>query len=203
MKNQGLGQPSQPQVYVPWSSASRGNPQLLVRTAGDPAASLSAIRRELASVDRQVAVLQLRALPELLDRSFYAQPRFSLLVLGIFAATGTLLVGIGVFSVMAYTVSVRRKEIAVRVALGASRAQSYRVILRLGAQLLAAGAGIGLALSFATNRVLASQLSNVSPHDPLTLAGATILVSLIALLACYIPARRAIRVEPITALREE
>jgi putative ABC transport system permease protein len=203
VKNQGLGQPSQPQVYVPWSSASRGNPQLLVRTGGDPAASLSAIRRELASVDRQVAVLQLRALPELLDRAFYAQPRFSLLVLGIFAATGTLLVGIGVFSVMAYTVSVRRKEIAVRVALGASRAQSYRVILRLGAQLLAAGAGIGLALSFATNRVLASQLSNVSPHDPLTLAGATILVSLIALLACYIPARRAIRVEPITALRED
>ena len=203
VRNQGLGRPSQPQVYVPWVSSPRANPLILVRTAGDPIASIRAVRRELAMVDRQVAVVQARTLPDLLDRVFYAQPRFSLLVLGIFAVTGTLLVGVGVFSVMAYTVSVQRKEIAVRVALGASRAQSYRAILRLGAQLLAAGAGVGLVASFATNRLVASQLSNISPHDPLTLAVGTLLVSLIALAACYIPARRASLVEPIAALRDE
>jgi predicted permease len=203
VKNRGLREAAEPQVYLPWSSAGRGNPLVLVRTANDPVNSLSAIRRELALVDRQVAILQIRTLPEILDRTFYAQPRFSLLVLGIFASTGTLLVGIGVFSVMAYTVSRQKKEIAVRLALGARRSHVYGVILRLGAQLLAAGAAIGILASFATNRLLASQLWNVSPHDPLTLAVATMLVSLIALTACYIPARRAMNVEPIAALRED
>jgi ABC-type antimicrobial peptide transport system permease subunit len=113
------------------------------------------------------------------------------------------LVAVGVFSVMAYTVSRQKKEIAVRMALGASRSHVYAVTFRLGAQLLAAGAAAGLLASFATNRLVANQLWNVSPHDPLTLAGATILVSLIALTACYIPARRAMHVEPVAALRED
>jgi predicted permease len=203
VKNQGLQEPPEPQVYLPWSSAGRGYPLMLARTASDPISSLSAIRRELSRVDRQVAVLQIRTLPDILDRSFYAQPRFSLLVLGIFATTGTLLVAVGVFSVMAYTVSRQRKEIAVRMALGASRSHVYGGIFRLGAKLLAAGTALGLLASFATNRLLATQLWNVSPHDPLTLAAATILVSLIALAACSIPARRAMRVEPIAALRED
>ena len=192
-----------PQVYLPWSSAARGFPMMLVRTAGNPAQSFAAVRRELSAVDRQVAVPMVRTLREILDRSFYAQPRFSLLVLGIFAATGTLLVAIGVFSVMAYTVSRQKKEIAVRMALGASRAHVYGVTLRLGSQLLAAGAALGLLASVATNRLLAAQLWNVSPYDPLTLVTATMLVSLIAFTACYLPARRATRVEPIAALREE
>jgi putative ABC transport system permease protein len=203
VKNQGLREPTEPQVYLPWASAGRGLPLMMVRTTSDPVNSLSAIRRELSLVDRQVAVLQIRTLPEILDRNVYAQPRFSLLVLGIFAATGTLLVAVGVFSVMAYTVSRQKKEIAVRMALGASRSHVYAVTFRLGAQLLAAGAAAGLLASFATNRLVANQLWNVSPHDPLTLAGATILVSLIALTACYIPARRAMHVEPVAALRED
>lgn len=203
VRNQGLQEPTQPQVYLPWTSIGRTNPLMLVRTASDPVNSLSAVRRELALVDRQVAVLQIRTLREILDRSFYAQPRFSLLVLGIFASTGMLLVGVGVFSVMAYTVSRQKKEIAVRMALGASRSHVYGVILRLGAQLLAAGAAVGLLTSLATNRLLATQLWHVSPHDPLTFAAATVLVSLIAITACYIPARRAMHVEPIAALRED
>jgi putative ABC transport system permease protein len=176
---------------------------ILVQTARDPLNSLSAVRRELSLVDRQVAVVQLRTLPEILDQFFYAQPRFSLLVLGIFASTGILLVGVGVFSVMAYAVSRQKKEIAVRMALGARRSHVYGVILRLGAQLLAAGATIGILASFATNRLLAAQLWNVSPHDPLTLAAATMIVSLIAFAACYIPARRAMQIDPMAALRED
>ena len=153
VKNQGLREPAGPHVYLPWASAGRSLPLMMVRTTSDPLNSLSAIRRELSLVDPQVAVLQIRTLPEILDRNVYAQPRFSLLVLGIFAAAGTLLVAVGVFSVMAYTVSLQKKEIAVRMALGASRSHVYGVVLRLGAQLLAAGAAVGLLASFATNRL--------------------------------------------------
>jgi putative ABC transport system permease protein len=161
------------------------------------------IRHELAQVDRQVAVVQPGTLAEALDRSFYAEPRFSLMVLGIFATTATVLVAVGVFSVMAYTVSRQKKDIAVRMALGASRGHVFRVVFRSGTHLLAAGAGIGLLASLATNRLLASQLWNVSPQDPLTLAAALALISTVALAACYLPARRAMRVDPIGALREE
>ena len=203
VKNDGPREPVEPQVYLPWSSAGRGLLQIVVRAARDPAPALAAIRRELTLVDRQVAVVQIRTLRDVLDRSFYAEPRFSLLVLGIFAATGTLLVAIGVFSVMAYTMSRQKKEIAVRMALGASHAHVYGVVLGLGARLLAAGIAIGLLASVATNRLLATQLWNVSARDPLTFAAATLLVSAIALIACYIPARRAMRVQPIAALRED
>jgi putative ABC transport system permease protein len=203
VRNRGLREAADPQVYLPWSSAARGYPLMLVRTAKDPLSALKPIRRELTLADRQVGVLQVRTLDEVLDRSFYSQPRFSLLVLGIFAATGTLLVAIGVFSVMAYAVSRRKKEIAVRMALGASHIHVYGIILRLGAKLLVAGTGVGVLVSFATNRLLASQLWNVSPRDPLTFVAATIFVSLVALTACYVPARRAMQVEPIAALRED
>ena len=140
---------------------------------------------------------------EILDRSFYAQPRFSLLVLGVFAVTGIVLVAGGVFSLTAYAVSRQKKEIAVRIALGAARSQVYAVVFRVAVRLVAAGIGAGILASFATNRLLTTQLWNVSPNDPLTLAAAIILVASMALAACYIPARRAVRVDPIVALREE
>jgi predicted permease len=203
VKNQGLTQPVEAQVYLPWSSGGRSSPVILVRAAGDPTRWVNSIRQELAQIDRQVAVVQPTTLPEVLDRSFYAQPRFSLLVLGIFAATGTVLVAVGVFSVMAYTVSRQKKDIAVRMALGASRGHVFSVVILSGTRLLAAGAAVGLLASLATNRLLASQLWNVSPHDPLTTAAALALISAVAVAACYLPARRAMRVDPIGALREE
>jgi putative ABC transport system permease protein len=203
VRNQGLQQPVRPHVYLPWSGIGPGYPLLLVSSRIEPTNAIGMIRRELALIDRQVAAAQPRTLADVLDRSYYAQPRFSLLVLGLFAISGTLLVALGVFSVMAYTVSRQRKEIAVRIALGASGAHIHRIVLRLGAQLLAAGTAVGVAFSFATNRLLTTQLWNVSPHDPLTLVAASLLVSLVALTACYIPARRAMRVEPSAALRED
>jgi putative ABC transport system permease protein len=203
VRNRGLQMSVEPQVYLPWSSAGRSYPTILVRTAVDPRGVVNAIRHELSLVDRKVAVLPPRTMPEVLDRSFYAQPRFSLLVLGIFAATGTFLVAAGVFSVMAYTVSRQKREIAVRMALGASRTQVFSTIVRLGVQLLAMGAVTGLLASFATARLLSTQLGNVSPHDPVTLVAATAVISIVALAACYLPARRAMRVDPIGALRDE
>ena len=202
VKNAGLRNPPEPQVYLPGATTG-GFARILVRTYADPLASMNAIRHEVRLVDRGVALRQPRTLEELLRLNAYAQPRFSLIVLGIFAATGTLLVAIGVFSVMAYTVSRQTREIAVRMALGAGRAHVFAVILRLGAQLLVAGVAVGVLASLATNRVLSSQLWNISPHDPLTIGAAITVVTVVALAACYLPARRAMRIDPMAALRHD
>ncbi len=202
VKNAGLRDATEPQVYLP-GAATVGFPAILVRTAADPLASLNAIRHEVRTVDRGVALRQPHTLEELLRLNAYAQPRFSLIVLGIFAATGTLLVAIGVFSVMAYTVSRQTREIAVRMALGARRAQVFGVVLRLGAQLLVAGVSIGILASFGTSRLISNQLWNTSPNDPLTIGAAVLVITLVALAACYLPARRAMRIDPMTALRQE
>ena len=134
---------------------------------------------------------------------FYARPRFSLLVLGIFACTGIVLVAFGIYGVLAYTVSQQTREIAIRMALGGERGHVVRMVLRFGLQLVGAGLIIGVAASLATNRLLASQLWNTSPNDPVTFAVATVVIVAIGALACWIPARRAVRVEPMVALRHE
>jgi putative ABC transport system permease protein len=203
VKNQGIRNSPAPHVYLPGATAGRSNPVILVRTVTDPLDFLNAVRGEIAIVDRQVALRQPGSLQEVLQRGLYSQPRFSLIVLGLFAVTGTLLVAIGVFSVMAYTVSQQTKEIAVRMALGAGRRHVLGVVLRLGTQLLGAGAAAGLLASAATGRLIANQLWNTSPHDPMTLAAATSVIAVVALAACYIPARRAMMVDPIAALRHD
>jgi putative ABC transport system permease protein len=203
VKNRGIQDMPAPHVYLAGATTGRANPVILVRTSGDPVDSVNAIRGEIAIVDRQVAVRQPVTLEEMLQRSFYSQPRFSLVVLGMFAATGTLLVAMGVFSVMAYTVTRQTREIAVRMALGASRGHVMGGILRSGAQLVALGVAVGVVGNFATSRLIASQLWNTSPHDPLTLAAAVSAIALVALAACYVPARRAMRVDPMTALRQD
>ena len=203
VRNQGIQQVPAPHVYLSGATTGPFNPLILVRTSTDPTQVLNAVRGEIAIVDRRVALRQPGNLREVLAKSVYSQPRFSLIVLGIFAVTGTLLVAVGVFSVMAYTVSRQTKEIAVRMALGAGRWQVLGVVLRLGAQLVVAGAAAGLLASFATSRLIANQLWNTSPHDPMILAAATVAIAVVALAACYIPARRAMTVDPMAALRQD
>jgi putative ABC transport system permease protein len=140
---------------------------------------------------------------ELIQRAFYARPRFSLLVLGIFSCTGLVLVAFGVYGVLAYTVSQQTREIAIRMALGGERGHVVRMVLRLGLRLVGIGLVIGVAASLATNRLLVNQLFNIAPTDPMTFAAVTVAVVLIGALACWIPARRAVRVEPMVALRHE
>ena len=165
--------------------------------------SLAAIRREMAAVDSQVALIDPLTLEELIQRVIFARPRFTLLMLGIFAATGVLLVALGVYGVLAYTVSQQTREIAIRMALGGQRGDVIRMVLRLGLTLVGVGLVIGVAASLATNRLLASQLWNISPHDPLTFGAAIAIVLTIGVVACLVPARRAVRVEPMAALRQE
>jgi len=192
-----------PQVWMPFPLRGPAGLGLVVRTSTDPARIIPVIRQEIAAVDRQVALIEPTTLDEWMQRVFFARPRFSLLVLGIFACTGILLVAFGVYGVLAYTISQQTREIAIRMALGGERGDVVRMVLRLGLQLVGAGLVIGVAASFATNRLLQSQLWNISPNDPATFAIAIGAVLLMAVLACWVPARRALRVEPMVALRHE
>jgi putative ABC transport system permease protein len=202
-RNRGLKDPPSPELFVPFTITGNFERGILVRTAGEPNAMLNSVRREIWAVDRNVAITMTGALNDYLVRFSYAEPRFSLILLGIFAAVGLLLVAIGVYSVVAYTVSRQTHEIGIRIALGANRSDVFRLVVRMGLRLVALGMLIGLAASVGVGRVLASQIWEVSPHDPVTLAIVVAVMTLAGLAACYFPARRATRVDPIVALRYE
>ena len=192
-----------PQVLVPFTLRLPGSYPLLVRTIDDPMRAVNALRREIRVADPQVALSNPLAFEQLIQMNFYARPKFSLLMLGIFAATGTVLVGLGIYGVLAYTVSQQTREIAIRMALGGQSGDVTRMIVRFGLQLVAAGLLVGLVISFATNRLLTAQLWNTSPNDPVTFAAVILLITAIGALACWVPARRAVRVQPMIALRHE
>ena len=133
----------------------------------------------------------------------YSGPRFGLILLGVFAGVGLVLVAVGVYSVIAYTVSRQTHEIGIRMALGAGQTDVLRMVMRMGVRLIGLGTIAGLAASFGVTRLLASQIFSVSPYDPVTLCGVIGIVALSGLAACYFPARRATRVDPMVALRYE
>jgi putative ABC transport system permease protein len=201
--NQGPRDRPMPQVFLPFTLRGPAVFAFLLRTIDEPLRMVPAIKREIKAVDRRVAILDPAAMDDLITREFYARPRFSLLVLGIFAGTGILLVALGIYGVLAYTVSQQTRELAIRLALGGRRGHVIQMVLRLGLQLVGAGAIIGVAASLATNRLLESQLWNTSPNDPMTFGVAISVVLLIGVLACWLPARRAVHVEPMVALRHE
>jgi putative ABC transport system permease protein len=202
-KNQGIQDPIMPEAFVPYTITGAFNRGILVRTTGSPLALLNTVRGAVWAVDRNVALTLTGSLSESLQQYSYAQPRFGLTVLGIFAVTGILLVALGVFSVVAYTVSRQTHEIGIRMALGAVRADVLRMVLRMGLGLVGLGVLVGTAASLAANRLLSSQLFGIAPHDPPTLLAAVGVVVGAGLLACYFPARRATRVDPMVALRYE
>jgi predicted permease len=203
MRNQGVDNPPMPEILVPYTVTGDFERGILVRTAGNPMGVLRPVQREIWAVDRNVATTLTRPLEEFLADFTFAQPRFTLLVLGVFAALGLLLVGAGVYSVIAYTVSRQTREIGIRMALGAGRGDVVRMVLRMGLWLIAVGLGIGLGASLAVNRVLASELTGVTPRDPATFAAVSLVVLLVGVAACWFPARRATRVDPAVALRFE
>jgi putative ABC transport system permease protein len=203
VRNQGPQQSTAPQMYVPYTLRAGSGFAILVRTATDPMVIGRSARAEIAAVDRQAALMPPVEASTILENGVYARPRFVLIVLGMFAVTGVVLVGLGVYGVLAYTVSQRSQEIAIRLALGGERSHVLRLVFRMGLQLTGAGVLLGLAASGATNRLLISQLGEISPYDPATLAAGVAVVLTIACGACWVPAHRAMRVEPIAALRHE
>jgi putative ABC transport system permease protein len=202
-KNQGLEEPPLPEAWVPYTVTGSGERGILVRTANDPLLMLNAVRREIWATDRNVALTFTGSLEGFISTFSYAGPRFAFLMMAIFAAIGLVLVTIGVYSVIAYTASRQTHEIGIRMALGARRADVLKLVIRMGARLVVLGLAIGLVVSLALSRVIASQLWGVSPYDLATLASVAAVLLVTGLVACWVPARRATRVDPLVALRYE
>jgi putative ABC transport system permease protein len=174
----------------------------VVRTSGDPLSSGEAFRRELRSLDPDVPASDLRSMEQYLASSL-APRRFTLSLMGVFAASALLLAFLGVYGVVAYSVSQRSREIGLRLALGAHRADIHRLILGQGLRLVLAGLAVGLLGTAASTRLLSGLLFGVSSTDPQTFVGVPLLLAGAAMLACYLPARRAARVDPMVVLRYE
>jgi putative ABC transport system permease protein len=203
VKNRGIQDPVMPEVLVPYTVTGQYERGILVRTQGNPVALLTPVRREIWAVDSRVALTMTRTLEDFLRDFSYSQPRFVLLVLSVFGGVGLVLVGIGVYSVISYTVSRQTQEIGIRMALGASRGDVLAMVMRMGLWLMGAGLVVGLSVSFAINRVLATQLWGVTARDPLTYIGVSLVVLVAGAAACWFPARRVTRVDPLVALRFE
>jgi putative ABC transport system permease protein len=203
IKNRGIQDPVMPEVLVPYTVTGQYERGILVRTSGNPIALLTPVRREIWSVDSRVALTMTRTLEDFLSDFSYSQPRFVLLVLAVFGGVGLVLVGIGVYSVISYTVSRQTQEIGIRMALGASRGNVMTMVMRMGLTLMSVGLAVGLAASFAVNRILANELWGVTVRDPLTYVGVSLVVLVAGAAASWFPARRATRVDPLIALRFE
>lgn len=202
-KNEDLQQPTLPEGFVPYTVANFGRRGILVRTAGDPELMLKSVSQAVWSVDPDVALTQAGSIQAFLRDYAYAQPKFGLVVLSVFAAIGLVLVTVGVFSVMAYSVSLQTHEIGIRMALGAQRSSVLAMVLARGLRLIAVGIILGEVASLALSRFIASQIWGVSARDPLTLGAIAAVIGAAGLAACVLPAQRASRVDPLVALRHE
>ena len=203
VRTESLESDSAPMAYASTPFAAGWNPMnLVIRTSGEPAAQVSGIRGVLGSIDPNLAVYDVRSVDEILSNSLGSR-RFTMFLLGVFAGVALLLACVGLFGVMAYIVSQRTHEIGVRLALGASQGAVFRLIIGRGMALASVGSALGLAGAWAIGRFLESMLYQIKPTDPTTLAIAPVVLLAVALLACYVPARRAMKVDPMVALRYE
>jgi putative ABC transport system permease protein len=203
VKNDGLQKPPGPEIWVPYTvtgSAFRG---ILVRTTQEPLSMMNVVRHEIWSTDSNVALTLTGSLEGYISQWAYAGPRFGYILMVCFACIGLILVTIGVYSMLAYTTAQRTKEIGIRMALGAEGPDVLMLVIRMGLRLVAIGVALGLLASLALGKIIATQLWGVSAYDPWTLTIVPALLLITGLLACWIPARRAARVDPLIALRHE
>lgn len=189
-------------IYVPYLQKSEFRSDFVVRTSIDPITLAESFRREVYAIDKDQAVAGITTMEEIVDTAL-ARPRFNTLLLVIFAAFALILAVLGVYGVMAYSVSRRTHEIGLRMALGARRSNLLGMLLRQGAILITLGVMIGVAGAFLVTRIVSSLLFGIGAADPITYIAVTLLLAAVALLACYIPARRAMRIDPMAALRHE
>ncbi|HKO11672.1 MAG TPA: ABC transporter permease [Acidobacteriaceae bacterium] len=196
-----LGEAPQPCLYLPLRQNAGGAMNLFVRATGDPAGVLEAVQHEVRGVDPKVEITDTRTGAKLMDQVLFSA-RVVLRMLGMFGLLALMLASVGLYGILAYSVSGRQREIGVRMALGASRASVLRLVLRQGMTLVCIGAAIGLALSLVIGRVFSRMLFGLSPADPLSLISASGALIGVALLACWLPALTASRMDPMRALRE-
>jgi ABC-type antimicrobial peptide transport system permease subunit len=198
-----LGLPPHPTVYRPTAfSFFGGGGTVVIRTAGVPLAMAESVRKAILEVDPSQPVAKIRTLEDVIATSL-APRRFIMMMLGGFAAAALLLAAIGLYGLIAYHVSLRTREIGIRMALGATRGSAITFVLRQGMGLVGVGILLGIAGSLALTRVLANMLYEIKPTDPLTFFTVSLLLVAIGLLACWLPARRAAQVDPMVALRHE
>jgi putative ABC transport system permease protein len=198
----GLDKKPPMQIYVPLPQFPTSFNSIIVKTEGDPAALIGAVRREILAVDKDQAVFNLTTLEQLHGESILLR-RFFMVLLLVFAAVALVLAAVGIYGVMSYVASQRTHEIGIRMALGAQAKDVLKLIISNGMILALVGVAVGLAGAFALTRLLASLLFGVTATDTLTFVGVSVGLILVAMVACYIPARRATRVSPLVALRYE
>ena len=200
----GLQAALEPQVWVPCTVTGSGVHFLVVRSAQMPMALMNEVQQAVWATDPGVALVYPDALEHAISQGLYAGPRFALLLMIIFGCVGLILVTVGVYSVLAYTTAQKTHEIGIRMALGAERANVLRLVIIEGLRLVLAGVAVGLVGSLVLGRAVAAALwPRVKPYDPVTLASTVLLLLATGVLACWIPARRAARVDPMVALRYE
>jgi putative ABC transport system permease protein len=175
---------------------------LVVRTAGDPAAIISSVKTAIWSFDANLPITNVLVTDDVVAQA-NAQPRFETLLLSVFAVVALVLAAVGIYGVMSYTVARRTHEIGIRISLGAARADVLLLVIRQGLVLALAGSAVGIVSALMLARLMTKLLYGVAPTDPITFAGVAALLIAVALTACYVPARRAMRVDPMEALRHE
>jgi predicted permease len=205
VKHSGLNQPTDPALYTPFSQSDepwRRFMTLAIRARDASPGLVEEVKKQIWLLDGQIPVGEVHAMDDLIAVSV-AQQRFNMLLLGLFAALALILAAVGIYGAMAYAVNQRTHEIGIRTALGAQRRDVLRLVMREGTKIALFGIASGIAGALALTRLMASLLFEVKPTDPATFADVAILLTLVALAACYIPARRAMRMDPMVALRYE
>jgi putative ABC transport system permease protein len=202
VKHSGLDKQPTPTVYTSYLQIPEMKMSLVVRTAPDPASMIRAIKNQVYAVDKDQPMYKIRTMEQAVLES-QSSPRFNLIVLGIFAAVALLLAAAGIYGVISYAVTQRTREIGIRMALGAERRDVLRLVIGQGTVLAIAGVAVGLGAAFALTRVMSTLLFGVSATDPTIFAGASAFLAAIAIIASYIPARRAMNVDPTVSLRYE
>jgi predicted permease len=201
-KRQGVDQPIRIESWMPLAQMPARSMDVVMRTTGDPLALGNATREAVWSLDRDLPIPRIQTMEQNLSARV-AQRRLNMLLLGLFASVALVLAAVGIYGVVSYAVTQRTNEIGVRVALGAQASNVLRLVIGGGMKLALAGVVIGLVLTFALTRLMATLLFGVSATDPVTFAAIAALLVGVALVACLIPARRATKVDPMVALRYE
>jgi predicted permease len=202
VKQNGLARETRPHTYEPFAQAPNQFLTLIVRTTSDPQAFVPAIRSKVSEIDNELPVQSVRTLESMIANSL-RQQRFIALVLSIFACVALFLAAAGLYGVISYSVTQRTRELGIRVALGAQISSVMRLVLRQAMTFVLIGEAVGLIASFALSRLLSGFLFGIKPTDALTFAAVTLVLTGVALMACYVPARRATKVDPLVAIRGE
>jgi putative ABC transport system permease protein len=202
VKNLDLDKEIWPEMYWPYLQRPSPFMTLVIRTDSDPLGLAAAVRNQVLAADKNQPVFDIQTMEQRLSASV-APRRFRMLLLGVFAGVALVLAAVGIYGVMAYSVTQRTHEIGIRMALGSSRAQILKLVVGHGLNLTLGGVGIGLAGALGLTRFLSSFLYGVRPHDAATFVVVSLMLTAVAVLASYIPARRATKVDPMVALRYE